>query len=353
MERFLRKDISGRVDMKSIIPPNKEEIIELSSEYFKNIRDITNNIVKIKTSFKNENAGDLAQIEFFHDILAKTKNAAIISINEGIREYVDWYSRRYHVPVIKKIFFFGKKFITDNIIMTCDLAELDFASSLIRERSPYDLIICDDDKLFPATLKYGGDMIIKCNIYNLEKTSDIISQFNEYHIINSAVNTKNIYIVCKNKLKEAKKVDIRYDYNYAFLYSYITSKTNTLMMDKLAFSYDIEKINQLWQLPKAFNVNLSNDPQYLPYNKIIKDENQGEYKQGEIHPLVDIENLTIPEMIFTNDMFLLGNKKISYDNSLKILLKDEAYFMRSFTKEECVKFFLRDDIAKQRIYKLI
>lgn len=345
---LLRKNIFRDEDNKVLSPPNEQEIEQLDILSL----DSPPNVTKITSTFENFDALDMAEIKYIYDIFPVVGKILVTASSGGTKEYVEWYSKRYHMGDVK-IWFVGEKFKTKNYLIFADLSQFDLVETLFTKEAPYDLLIQDINKLSLNVLKKGGNAIIKCT-YLPDKIKEVSKQFKYVHLINSSVNTSHVYLVCLDKGEEGKGID-NYQINLTFYRSYLASKTDTLNTENLAFTFDVDKINLLWHMPKEKKVKFSSDPQYLPLKVDIFSSPRFVYeglKKAEPLKKIHIKDFSIKPSIENQLIVFPTLGYTTIDEMFHLLTPREKYFMMSFTKDEAVEIMLRDPTFYKRIYNI-
>lgn len=337
---LVRKNIFRDEQVRLLIPDEKEvESLNISP-----------NITKITSLFENFDALDIAEIEYLYNIFPVKGKVLVTASSLGTKEYVEWYSKRYHMSDVK-IWFVGEKFKTKNYFIFAELSRFNLVENLITKEAPYDLLIQDLDKLTLNLLKKGGNAIIKCT-YLPEKIKEVSKQFKTVHLINSSINTSHVYLIGINKGEGGKEIN---NVNLIFYLAYLASKTNTLNTENLAYTFDTDKINFLWQMPKEKKIKFSSDPQYLPLKVDISSVPKFEYKglkKAESLKKMNIRDFSSKPSLENHVIILSNLKHISDDEIFHLLTEREKYFMKSFTKEEAVEIMLNDPTFYKRIYTL-
>lgn len=353
MDGFLRKnEFTGERDT-FITSSNKEEIRALTNTYFGSLS--YENTERLKTDFKHFDAVDLAEIEFFNNILESMGKVLVITSSEGLKEYVDWYSKRSHIKLDRNVYFVGGPMETNNQVVIADLNQMIFVEQILTQLAPYDILVQDLDKATPSLLKANGSAIFKCGKYDLVQATKIASFFDQTQIINSATNTAHIYMICVGKGKVRSDVDIKFILNKAYIDAYVASKTGLINTKEIALTFDRDKIAELWQIPKLHVITFTKDPEYQPsrFASVAPRARFSLHKAPRQVKLIERNINQKPE--YRNGLIVFdGVGEIQEDKLFQIpLTTKERQQLKSFTKKECIEIMLKSDTFLSRIYSTL
>ena len=349
MEDFLRKNAFTNNRDILLTPPTENEIIKLDETYFAALH--YENYQRFKSSFTHFDAPDLAEIEFFHSILQTMGKVLVITSSDGLKEYIEWYSKRSHIKKDKQIYFVGGPMETENEVIIADFSQMQLVEQILQQLFPYDILVQDLDKATPRLLKTGGVGVFKLTKYSIDKIQKLASNFSEVKIINSSVNTAHIYMICFNKKEEKKQLNILYDVNKAFIDAYIASKTCLINTRHIAFTFDNDKIMELWTLPKPLNIAFSRDPAYL-VSKFISLASKVKFDLHKPPKPKKIVERVYQKPEYKNGLIIFaGVGEIQEDKLFEMdFTAKEKRQMKSFTKSECIEIMLKSDVFIDRIY---